>query len=169
MTIELIRISNTAKAGIFENSRSAGVVILIIEEKIKGFRLPKNFANLLITVIKCDSDEEIVHDSHLCFATAGVRIGNFTAEEAVRLGIINRVFSEEKIEGEVLKIAKRIISLAPLAINAFLKAVNDGSQMPLEEGLEFEAKLFAEIFGTEDAKEGISAFLQKRQPKFQGR
>ncbi len=169
MTVELIRISNDAEAEISDISESTRVAVLVIEGKVTNFRLPKSFAKPLITVIKCDSSESIAHGSHLCFAIGGVRIGNYMAEEAVRLGIINRVFSEEEIETEVLKIAERIASLAPLAIRAFLRAVNEGSQMPLEEGLEFEAKLFAEIFTTEDAKEGINAFLQKRQPKFQGK
>lgn len=169
MTVELIRISNDAEAEISDISESARVAVLVIEGRVTNFQLPKDFVKPLITIIKCDSSESVAHSSHLCFAIRGVRIGNYTAEEAVRLGIINRVFSKEEIETEVLKIAERIASLAPLAIRAFLRAVNEGSQMPLEEGLEFEAKLFAEIFTTEDAKEGINAFLQKRQPKFQGK
>lgn len=59
--------------------------------------------------------------------------------------------------------------LSPLSINSARRAVLEGSELSLEEGLALETELFAALFATEDAKEGIAAFLEKREPNFKGR
>jgi len=69
---------------------------------------------------------------------------------------------------EALKLAGEISRLAPLAIRSCLEAVLKGSRLPLEEGLELEAKLFSALFSTEDVREGTTAFLEKRKPIFTG-
>jgi enoyl-CoA hydratase len=59
--------------------------------------------------------------------------------------------------------------LAPLAIEACMKAVTEGVELPLEEALVLETELFASMFATEDAREGLAAFLEKREPIFKGK
>lgn len=92
-----------------------------------------------------------------------------SAQEAMRIGLVNKVVPD----GEELKvardIAKKIISKAPIAVAKSKNAMEEGIQLSLEEGLKKESKLFGEICGTEDMKEGVAAFIEKRQPKFKGK
>ncbi|MBA7596512.1 Short-chain-enoyl-CoA hydratase [subsurface metagenome] len=92
-----------------------------------------------------------------------------SAQEAMRIGLVNKVVPD----GEELKvardIAKKIISKAPIAVAKSKNAMEEGIQVSLEEGLKKESKLFGEICGTEDMKEGVAAFIEKRQPKFKGK
>jgi enoyl-CoA hydratase len=92
-----------------------------------------------------------------------------SAEEALRLGLVNRVVAPDELLTEAEALARRIASLAPLAIRACLKAVTQGRTLPVSEGLELEAKLFSRLFATEDMREGTRAFLEKRAPEFKGR
>ena len=91
------------------------------------------------------------------------------AEEALRLGLVNRVVAPDELLPEAETLARRIASLAPLAIRACLKAVTQGLKLSLSEGLELEAKLFSQLFATEDMREGTRAFLEKRAPVFRGK
>jgi enoyl-CoA hydratase len=91
------------------------------------------------------------------------------ADSALRLGILNRVVALSELMPAALGLARDIAALAPLAIRACLKAVTDGSRLSFEEGLELERELFASLFATEDAKEGTTAFLEKRKPHFKGK
>jgi enoyl-CoA hydratase len=98
---------------------------------------------------------------------AGEAIG---ADEALRLGLVNRVVEEESLLTEAESLAHAIIETsAPLAARACLEAVTSGARMSLEDGLKLEAELFAGLFSTEDVREGTRAFLEKRQPSFRGR
>jgi enoyl-CoA hydratase len=98
---------------------------------------------------------------------AGESIG---AEEALRLGLVNRVVEEESLLAEAESLARSIIdTAAPLAARACLEAVTRGTRMPLEDGLKLEAELFATLFSTEDVREGTRAFLEKRKPDFKGK
>lgn len=94
---------------------------------------------------------------------------SITAQEAFRLNLVNKVVPG----GEVLKtardLAKKISQKGGLAVQAALNAVVDGLQQPLDAGLSLEADHFSKILLTEDAREGASAFLQKRQPVFKDR
>jgi enoyl-CoA hydratase/carnithine racemase len=89
-----------------------------------------------------------------------------TAQEAYRLNLVNKVVPG----GEVLKTArdlgKKIAQKGAVTIRAALDAITNGSAKPLPEGLEYEASQFAVLFETEDMREGVAAFLQKRQPVF---
>lgn len=89
------------------------------------------------------------------------------ADEALRLGLINRV-AESDARAGALELAREVSQLAPLAIRSCIEAVTRGTDLPLNEGLQLEAKLFAELFATKDMREGTRAFLEKRKPEFTG-
>lgn len=91
------------------------------------------------------------------------------SEEALRLGLINRIAPAADLLSEAMRLAHEIAALAPLAIRACLQAVTKGTELPLHEGLALEADLFASLFATQDMREGTRAFLQKRKPIFKGR
>ena len=90
------------------------------------------------------------------------------AEEALRIGLINRIAPAGASLQEALRLAQEIATLAPLAIRACLRAVTEGTELSLEEGLAHEADLFASLFATQDMREGTRAFLEKRKPVFKG-
>lgn len=92
-----------------------------------------------------------------------------SAEEALQFGLINRVAPAAELLAQAEVLAQEIARLAPLAIRACLEAVTQGNQLPLVEGLELEARLFAGLFSTDDVREGTSAFLAKRAPVFKGK
>jgi enoyl-CoA hydratase len=90
-------------------------------------------------------------------------------EEALLFGLINRVAPADELLAQAEGLANEIAKLAPLAVQACLEAVTRGVELPLAEGLALEAKLFASLFATDDAREGTNAFLEKRPPVFQGK
>jgi enoyl-CoA hydratase/carnithine racemase len=92
-----------------------------------------------------------------------------TAEEALEFGLVNRLTSADQLLSEATSLAQEIEELSPLSIRAGLKAVTQGLELSLEEGLALETELFASLFATEDAQEGITAFLEKRRPSFKGK
>jgi enoyl-CoA hydratase len=92
-----------------------------------------------------------------------------SAEEALRIGLVNRVVEPAELLPTVEAIAKKIIANAPLAVQYAMEAVEHGMEMPQEEGLFLEATLFGLCCATEDMREGTRAFLEKRPAKFQGR
>ena len=91
------------------------------------------------------------------------------AQEAYRIGLVNEVVPSASLIPRVEALLKQIISNAPVGVKYSIEAVNKGLDANLAEGLLLEASLFAICAGTEDKKEGTSAFLAKRAPKFQGR
>jgi enoyl-CoA hydratase len=92
-----------------------------------------------------------------------------SAEEALRIGLVNRVVEPGELLATAEAIAKKIIANAPLAVKFALEAVEHGMEMPQEEGLYLEATLFGLSCATQDMREGTRAFLEKRPPKFEGR
>jgi len=96
----------------------------------------------------------------------GDRIG---AEEALRIGLVNKVVPAEELLATAEEMARKIASRGPLAVRAAIEAVMSGSDMPFEEGQLLEATLFGLLASTEDMKEGMAAFLEKRAAAFQGR
>jgi enoyl-CoA hydratase/carnithine racemase len=92
-----------------------------------------------------------------------------SAQEAFRIGLVNEVVPAAELITRAEAILKRIFSNAPLAVKFSLEAVNKGMETSQAEGLSLEASLFGLCAGTEDKKEGTSAFLAKRAPQFQGR
>src|SRR5438270_1416633 len=92
-----------------------------------------------------------------------------SAQEALRIGLVNEVVPLAQLLSRGEEIAKKIIANAPLAVQYTLEAVNKGMEMPLAEGLFLEATLFSVACATEDKKEGTSAFLEKRAAAFKGK
>ena len=90
------------------------------------------------------------------------------AKEAYRIGLVNEVVPSANLIARVEAVLNQIIANAPVGVKLSIEAVNKGLDASLEEGLLLEASLFAICAGTEDKKEGTSAFLAKRAPKFQG-
>lgn len=86
------------------------------------------------------------------------------SQEAYASGLVAKVFEDEELVDEALKIAKVIASKGSFAVQAAKEAVNAANELPLEEGLRFERRLFHSLFATDDQKEGMSAFLEKRTP-----
>ncbi len=92
-----------------------------------------------------------------------------SAEEALRLGLVNRVVEPDRLLAEAEALAQSVIdNAAPLAVRACLQAVTRGARLPLDEALRLEAELFARLFATADVREGTRAFLEKRKPSFRG-
>jgi enoyl-CoA hydratase len=94
---------------------------------------------------------------------------SLTADEALRLGLVNRIVAPEKLLPEAEQLAETLSQLAPLAVRACLGAVTRGARLPLADGLTLEAELFAQLFSTADVREGTRAFLEKRTPQFEGK
>ena len=90
------------------------------------------------------------------------------ASEALRIGLVNRVVRDEELMKEAVGMAKKIASKGSKAVSLILDAVRKGIGMPLNDGLAYEAKLFGKICETRDMREGLTAFIEKRQPQFTG-
>ncbi|MBG9793689.1 enoyl-CoA hydratase [Paenibacillus dendritiformis] len=91
------------------------------------------------------------------------------AEEALRCGLINKVAPVELYLEEALKLARRIAAQPPLAVRLIKQAVRKAQDLPLAEGLDYERQCFHLLFASEDQKEGMRAFQEKRSPQFKGR
>jgi enoyl-CoA hydratase len=91
------------------------------------------------------------------------------AATAHKFGLLNHVFPPDQLEAEPLKFAEKIAEKAPIALQLTKEAVKFASRSNLDEGLRREVDLFAICFSTEDKKEGVAAFLEKRKPVFKGR
>ncbi|MEZ2130946.1 MULTISPECIES: enoyl-CoA hydratase [unclassified Sinorhizobium] len=91
------------------------------------------------------------------------------AAEAERCGLVARVVAPERLLDEALETAARIASLSRPSVMMAKEAVNRALETTLEEGLRFERRLFHSLFATEDQKEGMSAFIEKRKPAFKNR
>lgn len=91
------------------------------------------------------------------------------AEEAFRIGLVNHVFPQPELMNKTLELAGKIASKGQQAVRLALKAVRATHQMALAQGLKYEASLFALTCGTEDFKEGTTAFLEKRKPDFKNK
>jgi len=92
-----------------------------------------------------------------------------SAQEAKTLGLLSQVVPPEDLLRQAQGLARKIASKGQLAVRSALRAIHQGSQLGLREGLDLEARLFGELCDSEDKKEGTSAFLEKRQPRFQDR
>lgn len=95
--------------------------------------------------------------------------GHIDAEEAYRIGLVNKVTDPETLMDETLKMANKIASNAPIAVKYSKEAINTGIQMDIDSAIAMEANLFGLCFASEDQKEGMGAFLGKRAPEFKNK
>ncbi|HYK11416.1 MAG TPA: enoyl-CoA hydratase-related protein [Gemmatimonadales bacterium] len=91
------------------------------------------------------------------------------AAEAYRIGLVNKVVPTNELMAESEKMLRGILSMGPLAVRLSMEAIDSGLEMTLDEGLLLEANHFGLLAATEDTKEGLSAFLEKRPAKFTGK
>ena len=91
------------------------------------------------------------------------------AEEAERIGLINRAVPAAMLMIEARQLAGRLALNAPIAMRYIMSAVNKGLEMPFADACLYEATLFGLVASTEDMREGTRAFLEKRKPEFKGR
>jgi len=109
----------------------------------------------------------IVGASHaLALLMSGESIG---PQEALRIGLIDRLIAESELEAQVERFAGAIARSAPLAVAAAKRAVREGLSMPLKEALQLESRLVDQLYDTEDAQEGFEAAAGKRDPVYKGR
>ncbi|MCD7036465.1 enoyl-CoA hydratase-related protein [Metabacillus sp. GX 13764] len=92
-----------------------------------------------------------------------------SAEEALRLNLINRVIAPELLLEETLAFAGKIAEKAPLAVRLIKESVYKALDISIYEGMQFERKNFYLLFASEDQKEGMQAFMEKRKPVFKGK
>jgi enoyl-CoA hydratase len=95
--------------------------------------------------------------------------GMIDAQEAYRIGLVNRVIPQAELLAETEKTVRTILEQGPLAVAAAIAAVNGQQDMHLDDALQFEATLFTGLFASEDVHEGARAFLEKRKAAFRGR
>tara|TARA_B100000678_G_scaffold267424_1_gene252961 strand:- start:348 stop:1004 length:657 start_codon:yes stop_codon:yes gene_type:complete len=91
------------------------------------------------------------------------------AEEAERAGLVSRIIPAADLVDEAVKTAATIAGMAPLAVMANKEMVNAAFETMLGQGVQFERRLFHGLFGTEDQSEGMAAFVEKRDGKWQGK
>jgi enoyl-CoA hydratase/carnithine racemase len=100
-------------------------------------------------------------------ATEWILTGDiYTAQEALRLGLVNQVVPQDQVVKAAKDLARKIAAKGAVAIRESLRAIDEGLDLPLQQGLAREAEAFGRIAATEDCREGVSAFLEKRQPQF---
>lgn len=92
-----------------------------------------------------------------------------SADEALRYGLINRVVPVEVYLEEAIRLGQEIAERAPVAVRLAKEAINKAFETSLADGLEFERRLFYFLFATEDQKEGMRAFIEKRKPEWKGK
>jgi len=92
-----------------------------------------------------------------------------TAQEAERAGLVAQVVPDELVVEDALALAAKIATKSPIALRLAKEAVNVAYEMPLTDALAHERRLFYLLFASEDQKEGMAAFLEKRTPDFKGR
>jgi len=93
----------------------------------------------------------------------------FDAQTALRFGLVSRVVPADQLMPTVEEVAAKSLECGPLAVRAIKEAVLQGRQMSLEEGLKLESRLAGVVMRSEDAREGPTAFAQKRKPEYKGR
>jgi enoyl-CoA hydratase len=91
------------------------------------------------------------------------------AQEAERSGLVAKVVPANELQTEAMKTAEAIAAMPPLAAIAVKEMINAAQELPLTQGIRFERRLFHGLFGTEDQKEGMAAFVEKRPGNWKGR
>jgi enoyl-CoA hydratase/carnithine racemase len=91
------------------------------------------------------------------------------ALEAERIGLVNRVAPRARLRESALELARAIAANGPVAVRAAKDAIDRGSELPLAQGLEHEARCYERVLGTQDRLEALAAFAEKRKPRYTGR
>jgi enoyl-CoA hydratase len=91
------------------------------------------------------------------------------AEEAFRLALVNKTVPADELDGVVDELIKKLLSKSAVALGILKDAVNRGIEMDLEHALQYEAECFGQALATEDAREELKKFLEKRKPEFKGK
>ena len=91
------------------------------------------------------------------------------ADEAYRIGLVNKVAEPEALMDQAIEMAKKIASKAPIAVRYSKEAINRGCQVDIDTAIAIEANLFGLCFASEDQKEGMSSFLNKKAPEFKNK
>lgn len=94
---------------------------------------------------------------------------NFSAQEALQWGLVSKIVEPSKLVDEAVKTAAEIAQYSPLAVKAAKEAILESQQTGLDQGVKYERRLFHGLFGSQDQKEGMSAFAEKRKAKFEGK
>ncbi len=94
--------------------------------------------------------------------------GMITAQEALSSGLVNKVVPQAELMPTVFKTVEQILAKAPVAVGAAKASINQAWDMDVEEAQKNEARIFADLFTTQDVKEGTSAFIEKRKAEFKG-
>jgi enoyl-CoA hydratase len=103
------------------------------------------------------------------FAKEAIATGRFySAEELHARGVVSRVCEPDELVPAALEAAGEIAHNAPLAVQAAKRIVDTGAEVPLDVGLTLEYQALSSLFKTEDGREGVAAFLEKRDPSFTG-
>ncbi len=114
--------------------------------------------------------QRLTHAVGKALAMDVVLSGRFlTGREALAHGLVSRVVPSEHWFSEALKVAQQMATKPAVALRSAKEAVLKANELPLSQGLEYERKLFYMLFDTEDQKEGMSAFVEKRKPSYKGR
>lgn len=92
-----------------------------------------------------------------------------SAQEALSLGIVNRVVADDQVEAQALALAERVAAMPPLAVRQIREVVNAGADCPLDAALLLEHKALQLLCASDDKREGIRAFFEKRPARFTGR
>lgn len=92
-----------------------------------------------------------------------------SADEAHRIGLVEHVFAKEMVHEKAVELAREIAGNAPLSLRQAKRALQQGMQVPIEKGLEIERDAYEKLLYTEDRKEGLRAFEEKRKPNYEGK
>lgn len=92
-----------------------------------------------------------------------------SAESALKHGVINKIVAQELVMEETMKFAERLAKQPPLSLRLIKDSVNKAVDYPLYEGMQYERKNFYLLFATQDQKEGMNAFVEKRKPNYLGK
>ena len=91
------------------------------------------------------------------------------AEEAYRIGLVNKVVPRDKLTDECLQLSETLSEKSPVAVKYALRAINQGLEVDMATGLKIEGLCLGACFASKDSKEGLNAFLEKRKPRYEGR
>ena len=114
--------------------------------------------------------QRLIRQIGLCRAKELMFTGDqIDAEEAVRVGLVNRAVPKDQLMAETMELARKIAGKSPLVLKLLKRNLRAGADMPLNAALAHEQAMISLVFDTRDAHEGMAAFVEKREAKFSGR